>query len=51
MLDTKIILSGVWVALMLTYLLGDVLASSAAMSPGWEARSTFRRPCGWASPC
>ena len=26
MLDTRIILSGVWVALMLTYLLGDVLA-------------------------
>ncbi|CAG0926970.1 hypothetical protein TFLX_00284 [Thermoflexales bacterium] len=25
MLDTRIILSGVWVALMLTYLLGDVL--------------------------
>ena len=25
MLDTKIILSGVWVALMLTYLLGDML--------------------------
>ena len=25
MLDTRIILSGIWVALMLTYLLGDVL--------------------------
>ena len=25
MLDTRIVLSGVWVALMLTYLLGDVL--------------------------
>ena len=25
MLDTRIILSGVWVALMLTYLLGHVL--------------------------
>jgi hypothetical protein len=25
MLDTRIILSGIWIALMLTYLLGDVL--------------------------
>lgn len=25
MVDTRIILSGLWVALMLTYLLGDVL--------------------------
>ena len=29
MLDTKIILAGVWVALMLTYLLGDVLRISS----------------------
>jgi len=29
MLDTKVILAGVWVALMLTYLLGDVLRISS----------------------
>ena len=29
MLDTRIILAGVWVALMLTYLLGDVLRISS----------------------
>ncbi len=35
MVDVRIILSGVWVALMLTYLLGDVLRIFAGdMTPG-----------------
>ena len=35
MLDTRIILSGLWVALMLTYLLGDVLRIFAGdVKPG-----------------
>jgi hypothetical protein len=35
MVETRIILSGLWVALMLTYLLGDVLRISAGdFEPG-----------------
>jgi len=35
MTDTRIVLSGIWVALMLTYLLGDVLRIfSGDMEPG-----------------
>ena len=35
MIDTSIVLSGIWVAVMLTYLLGDVLRMfSGDMEPG-----------------
>jgi len=46
MVDTRIILSGLWVALMLTYLLGDVLRIFAGdFEPGKICNQV--RQFGW----
>jgi hypothetical protein len=45
MLDTRIILSGLWVAVMLTYLWGDVLRIfSGDAKPSWDGKRP--RVCG-----
>lgn len=47
MLDTRIILAGIWVALMLTYLLGDVLRIFSGDSNSGEMGrqlTTFTQP-------
>jgi hypothetical protein len=48
MVDTRIILSGLWVALMLIYLLGDVLRIFAGdFEPGKIARGFEPTPAMW----
>lgn len=48
MVDTRIILSGLWVALMLTYLLGDVLRIFAGdFEPGKIARGFQPNQAMW----
>ena len=51
MADVRIILSGLWVAVMLTYLLGDVLRLFAGdVTPGGSGARRQARECGWGSP-
>ena len=47
MLDTRIILSGLWVALMLTYLLGDVLRIFAGDFKAGEILGTQPTQAVW----
>jgi len=48
MVDTRIVLSGLWVALMLTYLLGDVLRIFAGdFEPGKLARGFQPTQATW----
>ncbi len=48
MLDTRIVLSGLWVALMLTYLLGDVLRIFAGDFKAGELAGGFQAtPAIW----
>jgi hypothetical protein len=48
MVDTRITLSGIWVALMLTYLLGDVLRIFAGdVEPGKLARGFQATQASW----
>ena len=46
--ETRIILSGIWVALMLTYLLGDMFRLySGDFNPGRvSAECRYRKGCG-----
>jgi hypothetical protein len=47
MLDSRIVLSGIWVALMLTYLLGDVLRIFAGDATPGELMGTKPTPGLW----
>ena len=47
MLDTRIILSGIWVALMLTYLLGDVLRIFAGDFEAGTIQGAQATPAMW----
>lgn len=48
MADTRVVLSGIWVALMLTYLLGDVLRIFAGdFESGKLARGMQATPAMW----
>jgi hypothetical protein len=50
MADVRIILSGLWVAVMLTYLLGDVgRLFAGGMVPGEIGGAKRARGCGWES--
>ena len=47
MIDTRIILSGIWVSLMLTYLLGDVLRIFAGDFVAGEMQGMTASPWMW----
>jgi hypothetical protein len=47
MIDTRIVLSGIWVALMLTYLLGDVLRIFAGDFQAGTIQGTQASPAIW----
>jgi hypothetical protein len=47
MLDTRLILSGLWVSLMLTYLLGDVLRIYAGDFKAGELNGVQATPAMW----
>jgi Zn-dependent protease with chaperone function len=47
MIDTRIILSGIWVSLMLTYLLGDVLRIFAGDFVAGEMQGMAASPWMW----